>query len=220
MPEHLLPAASLPVKGTKARLLAALKVRGQASIAELARDLGVTRTAVHGHLRDLLRQDLVRLRSVARQGRGRPGHLYELSSAGEDSFPKDYLGLCCEIFGQIRDVCGRQGLYRLLVRRNYQLARRWRAELRRDPPQSRLAGLVARLSQAGFAAQGSEDGTWLRLGHCPYSAVARRFPELCAAELRLHEAVLGVKVYRDGPRIVDGNRACCYRLARPTGEAS
>jgi len=98
------------------------------------------------------------------------------------------------------------------------LAGRMRAELV-GIPQAERPGVVARLlSQEGYMAealveQGAGDPTEAVLTehNCPIPAVAERFPEICAAEVRYLADVLGAEVERVG-HILSGCPACEYRV--------
>ncbi len=201
-------------KGTKAALLKVLKERRSATLAELAQEIGVTRVCVHGHMTDFEAAGLVSLKKRLIQGRGRPSHVYELSEAGENIFPKDYAGLACGLLKQIRERYGSKVVLELLRQRNQKTSEAWKAELSQESRSARLEGLTRRLSKLGYEAKAVYvDGqAWLTLANCPYAKVAKQFPELCAAETQLHQDVLGYRVQRDGPRIVDGGVRCQYRL--------
>lgn len=194
--------------GTRDELLRALRDRRAATVAQLAEVVGRTRACVHNHLIKMLDQGLVGRSGNVRLGRGRPGYRYELTPAGEACLPKDYAGLACGALTAVRRCFGRQGLMKVLEERNRSLLAEWPVGGRRLG--DRLREHVVHLSAAGYEAC-AEDGE-LTLGNCPYPEAARLHPEVCLAESRLHEAVLGVRVRRVGRRLVDGGSCCRYRL--------
>lgn len=197
---------------TKARLLRLLRDQQSATVADLADALEVTRACVHSHLSDLLDAGLVHLAELERHGRGRPSHVYGLTEAGANCFPNDYVGLAREVLEQLRNVYGEDALLTVLSARNQQLSQTWRQELEGKPLPERLKGLVERLGERGFEAHISKKNgeMCLLLSHCPYLGAAVEHPEICAAEKRLHEEVLGVKTEL---RQLQGRGICCkYRL--------
>lgn len=191
-----------------------LRDQQTATVADLAEALEVTRACVHSHLGDLLDAGLVRLAELERHGRGRPSHVYELTEAGANCFPNDYVGLAKEVLEQLRNVYGEDALLTVLSARNQQLGQTWREELADKPLPERLKGLVERLGERGFEAHVSKKNgeMCLLLSHCPYLGAATEHPEICAAEKRLHEEVLGVKTEL---RQLQGRGICCkYRLLK------
>lgn len=200
-------------RGTKASLLRLLKERGSATTAQLAQALGLTRACVHSHVSDLVGAGLVSLRETLKEGRGRPGHLYELTSQGENHFPKSYARLASDVLTQLERASGTAAVAEVLEARNKPFAERWRQAAEGRLLAERLAYLAERLSAQGYEATAvTEDGAYLlTLGNCPFPAVAREHVALCDAESKLHQEVLGVPVRRES-RIVDGARRCTYRL--------
>lgn len=200
-------------RGTKARLLRLIKERGGATTSQLAQTLGLTRACVHSHLGDLARAGLVSLRETLKKGRGRPGHLFELTQEGENCFPRSYAKLAAELLTELERSGGAAAVARALEARNRPFGSRWRQASEDLALPGRLAFLAEKLSEQDYEARPAFEGGayWLLLCNCPYPAVAREHPALCEAERKLHEEVLGVPVARES-RIVEGARCCRYRL--------
>ena len=66
-----------------------LRNKAGATIDELSRALGVTRTAIRQHLAALMRDALV-VPGAARPTGGRPERLFVLTEAGKEAFPRHY----------------------------------------------------------------------------------------------------------------------------------
>jgi DeoR family suf operon transcriptional repressor len=75
--------------GTRRQLLEVLKRRGEARAEELAEALGVTVSAARQHLAALQASQLVAYREL-KGTPGRPKHVYHLTPAAEELFPKSY----------------------------------------------------------------------------------------------------------------------------------
>jgi predicted ArsR family transcriptional regulator len=200
-------------KGSKARVLRVLKEQGGATASALADVLGLTRACLHSHLADLSLAGFVRLRKTLPQGRGRPGHVYELTAAGENYFPKDYAQLANDILAGVEELYGEAAIGTIFEARNGAFSKAWKPALKDVAREQKLEFLAEQLSLQGYEAKIlSEDGAhFLILGNCPFLAVAEKHMTICHAEQKLHQEVLGVTVVRES-RIVEGARSCCYRL--------
>jgi DeoR family suf operon transcriptional repressor len=67
--------------------------------------------------------------------------------------------------------------------------------------------------------QPEQQGFRLTEHHCAIRAVAERFPEICAAEARFLQHVLGAEVERE-THMLDGCVACEYKVHFPDDDAS
>jgi DeoR family suf operon transcriptional repressor len=108
---------------------------------------------------------------------------------------------------------GREAAVDLLDAQYATLTRRLTAELTDAPPTERLAAVTHALSEAGYMAEWNEAAGAFQLAerNCAIRAVAERFPEVCAAEARFLETVLGAAVERR-QHIVGGCNACEYAI--------
>src|SRR5207249_987400 len=84
------------VVGGRRGILMALKKQGRMRAEDLAVQLGITTSAVRQHLTGLHSDGLVEFEEV-RGGPGRPKHLYRLTPAAEELFPKTYSDLTNEL---------------------------------------------------------------------------------------------------------------------------
>ena len=129
------------------------------------------------------------------RGRGRPARTYALTDAGRASFPHAYDDLATTALRYLRDTGGEAAVSR--VRRAPGAFPRGLAAGRRRRPQTPQQ-LAAALSAAGYASstESAQAGVQLCQHHCPVAHVAAEFPELCEAETRAFERVLGTYVQR------------------------
>lgn len=230
---------SLPSGAPAARhaLLVALRRDGPATPGSLARELGVSRSAVLQHLRTLEAAALV-ARSAERHGVGRPRHRYDLTAAAQALFPTDYAGLAQGLLEALRAV-GDDGLVDAVfsARRAQQAAairRRFVARhLEHAPLLERVRELAVIQDEQGYLCEcradaandgGTSAATWprsmrvdadggirFREHNCAIFEVAREIPAACRAELELFREVLGADVERES-HILAGDRSCTYRI--------
>lgn len=73
---------------TRDMILRLIKTAGKRSILEIAQKLGISEMAVRKHIQ-VLEKDGFITSSIQRQTKGRPSKLYQLTSKGEDLFPKN-----------------------------------------------------------------------------------------------------------------------------------
>ena len=185
---------------------------------DLAAQLEVSVPAIRRHLTDLQDQGLVEARTERPSGRGRPQHVYALTERGEGAFPKTYSGLCVDVLRHVAGLFGDVAVAQVLAARNADYAAQLRGALPPQlPPHARAEVLARFLSEQGYDAvvdrviEEGEEVLYLTERNCPHLAVARQFPELCAAELTLYEDLLGSGVTRE-TRIACGQGSCRYRV--------
>jgi predicted ArsR family transcriptional regulator len=223
-------ASAPPTPGTlptRQALVMALRRTGPATPDALADDLGLSRTAVLLQLRSLELEALVS-RSVERHGVGRPRHRYDLTDAAQVLFPAGYAALARDLLEALRAVGDDELVDAVFAARRARQAevirRRFHDRgLDRAPLLERVRELAVIQDEQGYlcecrggAASGAivadADGA-IRLceRNCAILDVAREIPAACRSELALFAEVLGTEVIRES-HILDGDRACTYRL--------
>jgi predicted ArsR family transcriptional regulator len=180
--------------------------RGPQSAAALAEHLGLSPAAIRRHLDCLVDSGLLverQPRTSAQRGRGRPARTYAITDLGRASFPHGYDDLATTALRYLRATGGEQAVVSFAEHR----ARELRDVLGPQVDQAgadRPASLAAALSAHGYAAtteavtklDGEAVGVQICQHHCPVAHVAAEFPELCEAETRAFEQVLGTYVQR------------------------
>jgi predicted ArsR family transcriptional regulator len=213
------PSASPAGASTLRRdLLLRLRQDGPSTPESLAGRLGVSRTGVLQGLRALESSGLVS-RQAVRHGVGRPRHVYDVTEAAQDLFPKNYEGLATGLLAAVRSIGGDA-----LVRGVFEERRR----TTRDRVQQRLterlpngAGLLDRArelavfqDEQGYLAEvlvGTDGVIRLIERNCAIHRVAADHAAACQAELDLFREVLGPDVARES-HIASGDRCCIYRV--------
>ena len=178
--------------------------QGAATVAYLGQRLGLSTAAVRRHLDAMVADGLVterEQRSLGRRprGRGRPAKLFGLTGAGREAFPHAYDDLAAAALRFLADIGGDPAVAAFAERRVAGLEERLRDTVTSaGDPAARVDALAGGLSREGYAAsaQALSSGGQLCQHHCPVAHVAAEFPQLCEAETRAFERLLGTHVQR------------------------
>jgi DeoR family suf operon transcriptional repressor len=213
---------ALPIghKGPRGEVLLHLKHSQPLTARDLAQLLGVSLNAVRHHLKELEAERLVHYERENR-GVGAPVFLYRLSAAGEALFPRRYEEALNGLLDRLVEREGRDVAVGLLQSYFGSLALRLAEELKDRSAEERLRAVVHALSEEGYMAEGTlgeSDGT-LTEHNCAISAVAQRFPEICAAEAKFLAEVLKAEVARR-EHILSGCTTCEYHVRFHSVEGS
>lgn len=200
-------------RGPRGDVLVELKRAQPLTARELAAKLGTSLNAVRHHIKELEAEGLVAYDRLHR-GVGAPAFAYRLSPLGEGLFPRRYEATLLQFLDQIVEREGRDAAVRVLDAHFTGLADRLRSETAGVAPARRLEIVARALADEGYMAEADSHtatiGT-LTEHNCAIQAVAQRFPELCAAEARFLEEVLGAAVDRRA-HILAGCGACEYHV--------
>ena len=176
--------------------------QGPATAASLGERLGLSPAAVRRHLDALLADGVVQTRDQRPLGprrRGRPAKLFALTEAGREAFPHAYDDLATAALRYLAEASGDDAVTAFAEHRVASLEDRVGATVSgRSTPTARLTALAAALTVEGYAAtaQPLSAGGQLCQHHCPVAHVAAEFPQLCEAETRAFERLLGTHVQR------------------------
>jgi DeoR family transcriptional regulator, suf operon transcriptional repressor len=200
-------------RGLRGEILLEFKRSGQGlTAADLVTLLSASLNAIRHHLKDLDRDGLL-ARIREQRGVGAPVHVYRLSSAGENLFPKRYEALLTHLLSA---DSGRAAIVEAMRSRYSVLTAQLKSDLADAPTQARLDSVVRVLGEEGYMADWAETSTGLRLTehNCAIKAVAEHFPEICETEERFLREVLGAGVERQ-THILNGCSACEYSIRFP-----
>jgi len=201
-------AVPSPSDRTRDAVARAILERGPQCAAELAESLGLSAAAIRRHLDALVADGLLverEPRPGAPRGRGRPARAYALTDTGRAEFPHAYDDLASTALRYLRETGGAAAVEAFAEHRAATLAREIAEAVRAaDAVPDRAEALAGSLSEHGYAsttqtvgAPGSAVyGVQICQHHCPVAHVAAEFPQLCEAETRAFEQVLGTYVQR------------------------
>jgi predicted ArsR family transcriptional regulator len=192
--------------------------QGPATAVSLGARLKLSPAAVRRHLDTLFAEGLVEIRRqqpLGPRGRGRPAKLFTLTEAGRESFPHAYDDLAAAALRFLAQAHGEAAVEAFAESRVAFLDERYGAAVAAaGSAPARLAVLADALTTEGYAAtaggEGGHEGQ-LCQHHCPVAHVAAEFPQLCEAETRAFERLLGTHVKRLAT-IARGDGVCTTHL--------
>lgn len=191
--------------GTTRGTVLSLLRRGDATVAELAEQLGLTDNAIRVHLSALERDGLVE-QSGLQRGIGKPAYLYRIREDAEALFPKAYGATLHTVVAELRGRYGDEETENILRSVGREIATSL-GDVRGDARE--------RVEQAAKAIEGfgglaevedTEDGFFIRGFSCPLAEVANDHPQMCQMAATLVEEVVGLPVLEECER---GERAKC-----------
>ncbi|PZS35114.1 MAG: transcriptional regulator [Pseudonocardiales bacterium] len=194
--------------------------RGPQSAAALAGQLGLSPAAIRRHLDALVNDGLLvecEPRRVVSRGRGRPARTYAITDEGRAVFPHGYDDLATTALRYLRTHGGEDAVVAFAEHRAESLAESLSADVDPTAPDAeRAEALAESLTSHGYAAttESAAAGVQLCQHHCPVAHVAAEFPELCEAETRAFERVLGTYVQRLAT-IAHGDGVCTTHIPVP-----
>jgi len=172
-----------------------LKVHGQASLAEVAAHLEVSKQGALRHLEALEALGLATVASAEPHGRGRPEHVYRLTPAAGDHFPDGHRELTAELV----DFMSNEQLRQFFERRAARLEAEYAPRLAGLDFEARVRELARLASEHGHMAEVVEvgdGGLAIRHCNCPIQDVAARTGLPCVNEQQMYERLLGAEVAR------------------------
>jgi DeoR family suf operon transcriptional repressor len=218
---HELPLQQLPT--TRRAILNLVKREGPLDASAVAAALSLTPAAVRLQLSRLEEDGLLvhTEGDTEPAGRGRPRHVYGLTSAAEALFPKRYGDLTTELLGYLGGPDSSQVDELFEQRRQRRVA----DALPRTAPlefDEQVAALTAILDEDGYLAEAErlEDGSWRITEHnCAILTVAHGFSQACSSELAfIRDALPGATVRRVA-HLMDGAHVCAYVVSPPASSS-
>ncbi|HYW26231.1 MAG TPA: helix-turn-helix domain-containing protein [Terriglobales bacterium] len=194
----------------KQDVLALLKARGSAGLADVAEHLGVSKQGALRHLETLLARGLVEVSTDEHRGPGRPGHVYRLTPAAGDHFPSGHR----ELAGELVEFLDQAELERFFAARARRLEAEYGARLAGLDFAGRVRELVRLTSERGHMTElleAEDGGLQLRHCNCPIQDVAARGGHPCRQEQDLYRRLLGAPVVRSS-WLGDGDASCTYDI--------
>lgn len=213
--------ASLPPRSSDRGLIELLRVRGTLGIGELAAALGVTATAVRQRLDRLTQAGLVGRSIAAKNGRGRPSHVYGLTDKGRRSGGDNFRDLAMVLWTEVRSIkepAVRQGL---LSRIAAAMAGLYREEVSGGSARERLESVASLFRgrdlscEVGHANGGAGPALPVLTTYtCPYPELAEQDRGICAAERIMLQELVGASVHLSECRL-DGGSCCRFTADEP-----
>ncbi|MGH7903948.1 MAG: helix-turn-helix transcriptional regulator [Candidatus Dormibacteraceae bacterium] len=197
----------------KEEILSHLKAGGQASLSELAGQLGMSKQGALRHLEALRAEGLIEFTSAVSTGPGRPEHVYRLAPAAAARFPQSHRELVEEL---VRFMPAEE-LAVFFERRATKLEREYGERLDGLDFEARVRELARLATEHGHMAEVVEaaDGSLaIRQCNCPIADIAGQVGHPCHHEQEMYGRLLGAEVSRE-TFIPHSDPACTYVIRPP-----
>ena len=176
-----------------------------ASAREISRSLRMSPATVRHHLRVLVADGRLEMSFVrGREGRGRPEKVYSLPRSAQGD---NLAGLGDALLSEAGTLVQMEVLAKRLA---------GGANFSGQPIARRLNSSVEKMNQMNYHArwEAGPQGPRLIFGHCPYSALIGKHPELCQMDEALLEQLMGdavTQIFKIGK---EGSSLCVFALGR------
>jgi predicted ArsR family transcriptional regulator len=189
-----------------------LKENGTATVAELAKQLGMAQVSVRHHLDILMGEDLVEAAGVRRHdGAGRPSQVYALTPEAAKLFPQRHDVLADGMLTELKALLTARELRDLLARLAEKAVREAPSATPNQSIEERLEEVTDFLTGRGYNARWElRNGRYeLYACNCPYVGVADHHPELCLMDQAMIQHLVP-EAMRIETRATDGSSHCTY----------
>jgi len=197
------------MKSTRDLMRDLLQVRGEATVAELARELGLNQANIRRHLEVMRAEGLVDIR-IQRHEVGRPAYVYRLTERAEE-LNGHYPRLVRRIVRQLAAEGQGELIERVFEGVAEDIAGSYRTLVTGDTIEQRVAQTSEALKDEGIVDhwRKGDDGYHLMNTVCPYRKAAEASAAPCHADQRTVELLVGAPVEQVA-RMVDGHSVCEY----------
>jgi predicted ArsR family transcriptional regulator len=198
------------VDSRRGTILAFLKTRGHATLAEVAAHLELSKQGTLRHLEGLEAAGLATVASAAPHGRGRPENVYHLTPAAGEHFPDGHR----ELAGDLVEFLSAEQLQRFFQARTARLEAEYAPRLAGLDFEARVRELARLATEHGHMAEVvelAEGGLAIRHCNCPIQDVAARTGLPCINEQQMYERLLGEPVTRS-TWMAEADSDCTYQV--------
>lgn len=185
---------------------------GGGTVQQIANSIGVTATAVRQRLTRLQAVGVVS-RELVRAGRGRPHHVYQVTSEGLRQLGDNYNDLALILWQEVHKIEDSVIRERVTGRVRDSLVSRL-GTLQGESVLERLEHLQAVLVGRGYDVEVQKDRELpiLRENNCPYQELADEDRGICDLEQDVFQQVLGADV-RLSQCCLDGHHCCEFEVS-------
>lgn len=195
-----------------------LEHKSGATVEELTRAVGLSRTAVNQQLASLEADGFV-AKATPRKTAGRPQHVYVLTEAGANRFPKQYSWFSKMLMETLRQSVGAeqvsQYMYDLGVKLSAALIPRLVGKNRAE----RIDEIVRIMNENGFVARTFEAAAGDKLPrveckNCVYHDLSKDYPEVCRFDIGFLSGLMGADIEHQSC-MQRGGESCRFRFIPP-----
>jgi DeoR family suf operon transcriptional repressor len=193
----------------KDAILGFLKERGQASLADVATHLELSKQGALRHVEALLGEGLLEKSSEeVHAGPGRPEHVYRLTAAAAEHFPHSHR----ELAGELVKFMAADQVERFFAERAARMEAQLAVELTGLPFDEKVRRLAELAAAGGHMTEfvDNGDGSYaIRHRNCPIADVAAETGHPCHREQSMYGRLLGAEVERT-TWLANSDPACTY----------
>ena len=183
------------VDSRRETILAFLKIRGHASLGDVAAHLEISKQGALRHMEALEADGLATVAPAEEHRRGRPENVYQLTPAAHAHFPNAHR----ELAGDLVEFLSKEQLKRFFERRAARLEAEYAPRLAGLDFDGRVRELAKLATEHGHMAEVVDlpnGGLAIRHCNCPIQDVAARTGLPCVNEQQMYERLLGSPVTR------------------------
>ncbi len=203
---------------TRDLILRALKASSGTTVLELAKRVEVSPVTVRHHLSSLQADGLVEAQ-VERRSVGRPHHVFFLTDAGEELFPRQYLSLTKRLLHRLKANLPSEMVAELFEQIAHEIVTEHAGKLKGKNNAERMAVLIEILEAEGFMVNWKQkNGEFQIIEHnCPYRKLGLEHPDICKLDQALITAILDAPAEKRSCQL-KGDPRCVYIVKSPPAE--
>jgi len=195
-----------------------LERKSGATLEELTKAVGLSRTAVNQQLASLEADGFVS-KTTPRKTGGRPQHVYVLTEAGANRFPKQYSWFSKMLIETLRQQVGAeqvsQYMYDLGVKLSAALIPRLVGKNRTE----RIDEIVRIMNETGFVARtftamSGDKLPRVECKNCVYHDLSKDYPEVCRFDIGFLSGLMGAEIEHQSC-MQRGGESCRFRFIPP-----
>ena len=194
-----------------------LQTKEGLTVENLSKGLGITDNAVRQHLTALERDGIV-AKGEMQSTRGRPEHLFELTAAGHELFPRHYSWFAELLVSSLREEQGTDALRERLESMGRAVGRQVAVKLEGTKDRTErihaLSGIMRELGyQSAASVPNDKSLPQIEATNCVFHTLAYRYPEVCYFDLALMSEVVGSDIIHDECMARGGN-VCRFKFKK------
>lgn len=195
-----------------------LEHKSGATLDELTKAVGLSRTAVNQHLVALEKQGHIR-KGTPRRTAGRPQHVYVLTETGANLFPKQYSWFSKMLIETLRKQVGAEQVWQYMYDLGVSLSASLIPRLVGKNRTERINEIVKIMNETGFVARtltgaGGEKLPRVECKNCVYHDLSKDYPEVCRFDIGFLAGLMGAEVEHQSC-MQRGGDACRFRFIPP-----
>jgi DeoR family suf operon transcriptional repressor len=195
-----------------------LESKAGSTVEELMSAVSLSRTAVNQHLMALESQGFIR-KSTPRKTAGRPQHVYVLTEAGANLFPKQYSWFSKVLLQTLRSQVGEEQVAQYMFDLGVTLSAGLIPRLVGKNRAERIDEIVKIMNETGFVAktfapEGAEKLPRVECRNCVYHDLSKDHPEVCRFDIGFLSGLMGAEVEHVAC-MQRGGDACRFRFIPP-----